>query len=233
LLSFRLNMKKDCIIEAAIFDLDGLMLDTEIVSYQGWKLACSEFGFELDDETYHKIIGLVVSDMRPIFEDVFGRGFPLEEADRKRLGYMYEHFEKYGVSFKPGLAELLDFLEKAGLPKAVATSSCRESAMKKLTAGHLVNRFAAIVTGDDVKNGKPAADIFLAAAERLHVQGERCLVFEDSENGVRAAYNAGMPAIMVPDVKQPTKEIAAIAYKIFSSLADSIPLLQGLLGTGS
>ena len=141
---------------------------------------------------------------------------------------MYEHFDKFGVTFKPGLHELLDFLEAAGLPKAVATSSCRESAMRKLTAGRLVDRFQAIVTGDDVQNGKPAPDIFLAVAEKLSVSPERCLVFEDSENGVLAAHNAGMPAIMIPDAKQPTKEVAALAYKNFPSLADAIPFLQKL-----
>ena len=97
--------------KAAIFDLDGLMLDTEIVSYQGWKQACEDFGFVLDDDTYHKIIGLVVPDMEPIFEKAFGPDFPLQQANQKRLRYMYDHFEKFGVTFKPGFQKLLDFLD--------------------------------------------------------------------------------------------------------------------------
>ena len=221
-------MKNDGIIEAAIFDLDGLMLDTEIVSYQGWKRACRDFGFVLDDDTYHKIIGLIVPDMEPIFKDAFGPGFPLEQANQKRLQYMYDHFEKFGVTFKPGLLSLLEFLERAGIRKAVATSSCRESAMKKLTAGGLIDRFRVIITGDDVRSGKPAPDIFLAAAKRLNTPVERCLVFEDSENGVYAAYSADMSVIMIPDVKQPAEEVAALAFKIFPSLADAIPFLQEL-----
>jgi HAD superfamily hydrolase (TIGR01509 family) len=226
-------MKNKGIIKAAIFDLDGLMLDTEIVSYQGWKQACRDFGFILDDDIYHKIIGLVVPDMKPIFQEAFGPDFPLEPANKKRLQFMYKHFDKFGVTFKPGLHELLDFLERAGIRKAVATSSCRESAMRKLTAGRLVDRFGAIITGDDVHSGKPAPDIFLAAAERLNVPVEQCLVFEDSENGVYAAHNAAMSVIMVPDVKQPTKEVAALAYRIFPSLSDAIPFLQQLFNLKS
>jgi HAD superfamily hydrolase (TIGR01509 family) len=221
-------MKNNDIIEAAIFDLDGLMLDTEIVSYQGWKQACRDFGFVLDDDAYHKIIGLIVPDMEPIFKDAFGPDFPLEQANQKRLRYMYDHFKRFGVAFKPGLLSLLDFLEGAGVRKAVATSSCRESAIKKLTAGGLADRFEVIITGDDVRSGKPAPDIFLAVAERLNVPVERCLVFEDSENGVYAAHSAGMSVIMIPDVKQPTKEVAALTFKIFPSLVDAMPFLQEL-----
>jgi HAD superfamily hydrolase (TIGR01509 family) len=212
--------------KAAIFDIDGLMLDTEIVSYRGWKQACEEFGYILDDDTYHKVIGLIVPDMKPIFEKAFGPGFPLQDADRKRLKYMYEYFEKYGVTFKPGLQELLDFIDGYGLKKAVATSSSRESAMKKLTIGGLVKKFEAIVTGDDVSRGKPAPDIFLAACEKLKIRPQQCLVFEDSENGVLAAHNADMSVIMVPDVKRPTKQVAAFSLKVFDTLSDAIPFLE-------
>lgn len=215
--------------KAVIFDIDGLMLDTEIVSYRGWKQACEDFGYVLDDDTYHKVIGLIVPDMEPIFEKAFGPGFPLQQADQKRLKYMYDYFEKFGVTFKPGLQKLLDFLDGYGLQKAVATSSCGESAMKKLEAAHLVDSFSAIVTGDDIKRGKPAPDIFLAAANKLNVPADCCLVFEDSENGVRAAYNANMPVIMIPDVKEPTREVAELALKVFPTLSDMIPFVEKLI----
>jgi HAD superfamily hydrolase (TIGR01509 family) len=167
--------------------------------------------------------------MEPIFKNAFGPDFPLEQANEKRLRYMYEHFDKFGVTFKAGLGELLDFLESRRIRKAVATSSCRESAMKKLAAGGLIDRFQIIITGDDVRSGKPAPDIFLAAAEKLNAPVGRCLVFEDSENGVYAAHRAGIPVIMIPDVKQPTKEAASLAFKIFPSLADAMPFLRKLL----
>ena len=226
-------MAADNKYKAAIFDLDGQMLDTEIVSYQCWKRACADFGYTLDDYTYHKIIGLIVPDMAPIFRRIFGPDFPLEQANNKRLQYMYDYFDKFGVTIKPGLLELLDLLEKAGLKEAVATSSCRESAMRKLKAAFILDRFQVIVTGDDIRNGKPAPDIFLAALEKLNESPERCLVFEDSENGVRAAYNAAIPVIMIPDVKQPTKEVAALAYRIFPSLSDAVPFLRCLLDVRS
>jgi HAD superfamily hydrolase (TIGR01509 family) len=212
--------------KAVLFDIDGLMLDTEIVSYRGWKQACEDFGYVLDDATYHKVIGLIVPDMKPIFDKAFGRGFPLQEADRKRLKYMYDYFEKFGVTFKPGLQKLLDFIDKYGLLKAVATSSSRESAMKKLTLCGLVDQFDVIVTGDDVSKGKPAPDIFLAAADKLKILPCHCIVFEDSENGVLAAHNANMPVIMVPDVKRPTRQTAELSLKVFDTLSDAIPFLE-------
>ncbi len=221
-------MNKKSRFKAAIFDVDGLMLDTEIISYHGWKQACDEYGYTLDDETYHKLIGLIVPDMKPIFEEAFGPGFPLQEADRKRLKYMDDYFERFGVGFKPGLQELLDFIDKYDLKKAVATSASRESAMKKLVTGRLVNKFDVIVTGDDVSRGKPAPDIFLAAAEKLNIQPQQGLVFEDSENGVLAAHNANMPVIMVPDVKKPTKQVRALALKVFEDLEKVKPFLEKL-----
>lgn len=220
-------------LKAAIFDLDGLMLDTESVSRMGWQKALADFGFSLDDSVYFQIIGLIVPDMETIFKKVFGDDFPLEQVNNKRLLYMYDHFDKFGVTVKKGLFDLLDFLDKTGLAKAVATSSCRQSAFRKLTTAALLNRFDVVVTGDDVQKGKPAPDIFLAAAKKLNVPAADCLVFEDSENGIRAANSAGMTIIVVPDVKQPERKIAALARGIFPSLSDTIPFLRQLLAASS
>jgi len=228
-----MQIKNNIDIRAAIFDLDGLMLDTEIVSYRGWQQACRDLGYNLDDDTYHKIIGLIVADMKPIFDKAFGSDFPLQQADRKRLRFMYDYFEKFGVLFKPGLHLMLDMLDKRHIPKAVATSSCRESAMIKITAGKLLERFEVIVTGDDVRRGKPAPDIFLTAAVKLKVSPANCLVFEDSENGSRAAYNAKMPVIIIPDVKEPADEIAHLAAGVFPSLKEAVDFVEKHLGKQS
>lgn len=222
-------MKRNNRFKAAIFDLDGLMLDTETVSYAGWKRAMADFGYELDDETYHKIIGLIVADVKRVFSDCYGSDFPHEKVNKRRLDYIYRHIDRHGIKIKPGLCEVLDLLDKAGLPKAVATSSNAESAQRKLSASGLLNRFDYLVCGDQVKKGKPAPDIFLTAAQHLKVAPADCLIFEDSENGLRAAHRAGMTAIMVPDVKQPENEVAVLAYKIFPSLTEVLPFLRRLL----
>jgi HAD superfamily hydrolase (TIGR01509 family) len=215
--------------EAAIFDLDGLMLDTESVSRNGWKRAMADFGYQLDDKTYHKIIGLIVPDMKNVFRNAFGDNFPLNKINEKRLEYMHRYFDRHGIMIKPGLLQLLDFLENQKMPKAVATSSSARSANIKLTKSNLLHRFDCVVCGDDVEKGKPAPDIFLSAARCLKTSSKNCLVFEDSENGLLAAHRAGMTVLMVPDVKQPEGHIAPLAHKIFPSLTDALPYLQMLL----
>ena len=222
-------MTKHNRFSAAIFDLDGLMLDTETVSYEAWKRAMAEYGLVLDDKTYHKIIGLVVEDMRDIFCGTYGSDFPLEKINEKRIEYMHQHYDKYGIGIKDGLFQLLDFLDEKGLHKAVATSSCSLTAKRKLTQSNLLSRFDCIVCGDDVEKGKPAPDIFLAAAEKLNTPPPNCIVFEDSENGVIAADRAGMTVIMIPDVKQPNEQVASLAHKIFSSLSQVIPYLEEVM----
>ncbi len=222
-------MKRNSNFKAAIFDLDGLILDTETISYAGWKRAMADFGYLLDDNTYHKIIGLNIPDMQQVFYEAFGTDFPLEKICQNRLNYIYDHIDSHGIKIKPGLYEILDFLDKAELIKAVATSSSTESAKRKLTATALLDRFDYLVCGDQVKKSKPSPDIFLDAAAHLKVRPRDCLVFEDSENGVRAAHAAGMTVIMVPDVKQPTPQVADLACKIFTSLKEALPFVKNLL----
>ncbi len=224
-------MKRNSNFKTAIFDLDGLVLDTETVSYAGWKRAMADFGYCLDDATYHKIIGLNIPDMQQVFYDAFGTDFPLEKICEKRLSYIYEHINSHGIKIMPGLYELLDLLDEAAIPKAVATSSSTESAKRKLTVTALLDRFDYLVCGDQVKKSKPSPDIFLDAAAHLKVHPQDCLVFEDSENGVRAAHAAGMTVIMVPDVKQPTREVADLTCQIFTSLKEALPFVKNLLSS--
>ncbi len=215
--------------QAVIFDLDGLMLDTETVSHKGGKRAMADFGYQLDNHTYHKIIGLVVPDMRKVFENAFGNNFPLDRINEKRLEYMHRYYDEHGIAIKPGLPELLDFLEKRGIPKAVATTSCAKSADVKLKMSILLHRFDCVVNGDQVEKGKPQPDIFLAAARCLKISPEKCIVFEDSDNGLLAAHRAGMTVIIVPDVKQPEGNLATLAHKIFPSLSEALPYVKMLL----
>ena len=125
-----------------------------------------------------------------------------------------------GIALKPGLLDLLEWLEAEGIPKAVATSTRRDRALAKLELTSLAPRFVALVGGDEVARGKPAPDIFLAAAQRLGEPAPRCLVLEDSEPGVRAALAAGMTPIMVPDLHAPSADLAALTPLVLASLAE-------------
>jgi HAD superfamily hydrolase (TIGR01509 family) len=214
---------------AAIFDLDGLVLDTEIISRSAWRRAVADFGFVLDDQVYQKLIGLTIADAVKVFEDAFGADFPFNQANERRLQYIEEHIAEHGIAVKPGVVELLDFLDKIAMPKAIATSSSRAFAVRKLSLSGLIGRFDAVVCADGIQNGKPAPDIFLAAAKEMNIAPEKCLAFEDSENGVRAAHAAGMTVIMVPDLKQPSSEVKMLAHRVISSLHEAIPVFRGFI----
>jgi len=211
---------------AVIFDLDGLMLDTESISQPAWKRAMMELGYEFDESIFPQIMGLKLEAIGEFYRGLLGQDFPFEKANELRSKYMNEHFEKFGIELKPGLLELLEFLDKNELPKVIATSSQRDFAMLKLRFANLIDRFDMIVCADEVENGKPAPDIFYLAAEKLGVDVKECLVLEDSSNGIKAAHAAGMGAVLVPDINQPTEDILELADRVFPTLNEVIPFLQ-------
>jgi len=223
-------MKSSRKCSAVIFDLDGLILDTESIARIAWKQAAADFGFVLEDDLYQKLIGLVTPDIAKVLRDAFGPMFRSEEAIQRAYGHFDKYIEKNGIKIKPGFFEMMELLDKAGVPSAVATSSSRAFAGRKFAASGLVDRFGIVVCGDEVKNGKPAPDIFLAAAEKLKVAPQRCLVFEDSDNGVKAAHKAGMTIILIPDLKQPSKKIMQMACEVYPSLVEAKPFVEKIIG---
>jgi beta-phosphoglucomutase-like phosphatase (HAD superfamily) len=224
-----MDMREQKKFSAVIFDLDGLILDTEIVARRAWRQAGADFGFVLEDELYQRFIGLTTPDIENVLREVFGRDFRAEEVIRTAYGYFNEYIDKEGIAIKRGFFELFDYLNGIGFPQALATSSSRDFTERKLKVSGLLGKFDTVICGDDIENGKPAPDIFLAAAERLKVSPAECLALEDSDNGIRAAYNAGMAVIIVPDLKQPSKEITAMAYRVFSNLYEAVPFIQKII----
>lgn len=184
-------------VEAVVFDMDGLMLDTEPLYKAAWQRASSELGYELDDSSYAKLVGRQTEDCERALVGQFGSEFPLETF-RSRWPQLWRvGVTEFGIPKKPGLLEFLDFIEAAALPFAVATSSDAEYAMFSLRQAGLDGRFELVVTGDQVASGKPAPDIYIEAARRLRVEPTRCLALEDSEAGVLSAAGAGMIALLI------------------------------------
>jgi len=224
-------MKEDKAYSAAIFDLDGLILDTEAIARTSWKRAMADYDYVLEDDVYQKFVGLTVPDIKIVLRNIFGSDFPLTEIFELTYQYYDEHIDERGIPVKPGVFEMLVFLDKLKLPTAVATSSARDFAIRKLRVCNLVGKFNVVIGGDQVRNGKPEPDIFLAAAEKLRVLPEKCFAFEDSDNGIKSAHRAGMAAIMIPDLKQPSQEIAQLAHRVFPSLYEAIPFLESVINT--
>lgn len=215
-------------VQAVLFDMDGLMLDSEQMARTAWATALAEWDLTMPDSLYVQLIGRAAPDTKALLLQAFGPALPVEEAYTRKQHYLDEEIALNGIPLKRGLFELLDFLDARHVPKAVASSTHRAFVLRKLALTGLLPRFDAIACGDEVSNGKPAPDIFLAAAERLGILAGRCIVLEDSDAGIRGAHAAGMIPILVPDLKPPSAAIVALAHRVFSSLNEVRDYLAAL-----
>jgi beta-phosphoglucomutase-like phosphatase (HAD superfamily) len=206
---------------AAIFDMDGLMLDTERIYHRTFRKVGLELGYPLSDELLLATSGRTFQDGYRMLQESLGPDFPLASFQARWPVLWYADVAAHGIPRKPGLVELLDWLDEERIPKAVATSSYLEEAVFTLRASGLAERFATVVNGGEIVNGKPAPDIYLLAAARLEVNPAHCVAFEDSEPGVLAAAAAGMYTIMVPDTHQPSGEVAARAALVAPTLHEA------------
>jgi HAD superfamily hydrolase (TIGR01509 family) len=211
-------------IRAVVFDMDGLLIDSETVVREGVRRALADMGHEMLNSVFARMIGLPLGDSLAVLKTHYGDDFDLDRflaLERREV----EALLTEGVALKGGVVELLDHLDVLKLPRAVATSSSREAVETHLGGHHILERFNAIVARADVPRHKPNPDPFLAAALALGIDAEDCLALEDSHNGVRAAHAAGMMTIMVPDLLDPTEEMHAKCVHIAESLHEVHRLL--------
>jgi len=204
-------------IHAVIFDMDGVLIDSEILSKNTSIEVAKSLGFELGADLLNSIIGRTGPAVEQLIRDGLGETFPYEEFDDLWRQKMTTSLMA-NVPVKQGVRELLGVLEELEIPKGVATSSTALAANHHLSRADLIVHFSTIVSGDEVDNGKPHPEPFLLAAQRLEVEPEYCLAIEDSYNGVRAAHGAGMQTIMVPDLLVPTDEMEALTIAIMKNL---------------
>ena len=216
--------------KAIIFDMDGLMLDTERLALKAWQLAGVDFGFPISDDIFISMVGRNRRDSDCTLVEIFGSDFPIGAVRDRYRAYLDGWIDEDKLSVKSGLLELLSFLDKISMPKAVATSTEYERAVHKLSLTNLLEHFSIVIAGDQVQRGKPAPDIFLAAAAQLGVLPENCLVLEDSDAGIQAAYEAGMTPVMIPDMKPPSEKSLAFAHRIFGGLGEFHNYLRESLG---
>lgn len=186
------------VVSGVIFDMDGLMVDTEPLYQASWQQAARDLGHEIDDALYASFVGRPTSACEEILLDSFGQSFPLRAFQARWPVLWRDEVERVGVTLKPGLPEILDVVRAYGLPAAVATSSESDHADLTLNRADLRHWFSVVVTGDRVTHGKPAPDIYLEAAKQLGVPAAECVAFEDSEAGILAVQAAGMRGVLVP-----------------------------------
>jgi len=205
---------------AVIFDLDGLLLDTERLAFAAFRSVCSAFHAGDLSRVYMKCLGTNADMGTAILKDGL-KG--IADFDDFSLAWANEYkqlTEGRPLPLKKGVEELLGHIEKMGKPMAVATSSAYERARAKLQHSGILHFFDHIVGGDQVQRSKPDPEIYLKAASALLSEPSRCLAFEDSENGVKAAVAAGMTVVQIPDLVFPDEKLLALGHIVLESLAD-------------
>ncbi|WP_374575824.1 HAD family hydrolase [Phenylobacterium sp.] len=210
-------------VRAVVFDMDGLLVDTEAVYRDAMTEVMGQMGHPMSMDVFRAMIGL--PDNAHLLTGHYGDDFPVQ-AFNSRVLDLAEQMIEAGVALKPGAVELLDHLDDLKLPRAIATSSSRRAVDSHLRASGVIPRFHAIVAKGDYARGKPAPDPYLLAAERLGVDPVLCLALEDSHNGVRSASSAGMMTVMVPDLLAATEEMHGLCVRVAGDLHEVRTLLE-------
>ena len=213
-------------IRAAIFDMDGLMIDSEGLSVEGWLEAGRILNVPLTEDFVNQFRGTNENYSRALCLKTFGDDFDYAHCRQIHDEYISRVIHRDGITVKPGLIELLDWLEAQGIPCAVATSTSQPRAEERLRVAGLYDRFAAYVYGSQVKRSKPDPEIFQLAAAALGAAPEESAVFEDSPNGVMAGLALGGLTFAVPDRIPIPEESAARVTALTKTLADTIPVLR-------
>ena len=213
-------------IEAVLFDMDGLMFDTERMYQKAWLLAGQQMGVPMKPEIVDRLRGRNRQGCAQVCREVFGEDFDFDAMRTVCRSIMARWIEEDGLPVKPGLYELLAELERRGIPAVLATSTTRDSAWGHLQRAGVDRYFLGAVCGDEVTSSKPHPEVFLKAAALAGKDPKNCLVLEDSPAGVRAGAAAGCFTVMVPDLTGPDAELEALAGAILKDLTRVIPLLD-------
>lgn len=185
--------------DGVIFDMDGVMIDSERQSTLGWKLAARDNNIDMPEWLIDSFKGRPAEYSKLLFDDYFKGKADYWQLRQQRIEHVHEIRQREGIPVKKGLFELLNYLRNKNIPCAVATSTKKESAEKTLHKIGAWDYLKAVVYGDEVEKGKPEPDIFCHAAKQIGVEPENCIVIEDSITGIMAGYAAGMYVVHVPD----------------------------------
>ncbi|WP_341366282.1 HAD family phosphatase [Yoonia sp. BS5-3] len=210
-------------IKAVIFDMDGLLLDTEQVYLQGYRNARTAMDLSPYDAGFLELIGLPNHAGRPFLEAHLG---PATDAFEAQWDQEIRKLMQAQIPAKPRVRDVIEALQDRQIPYAIATSTYTQKAHNHLARAGLDDLFPLIIGGDQVVNGKPAPDIYLKAAATLCIAPGNCAAFEDSENGVRAAVAAGMQTVQVPDIKPPSEALLSLGHHVAETLVAGAQMLN-------
>lgn len=228
LLDFHASERRDN-WKNVIFDMDGLMFDTERVFIQAWDYAGEMIGIGKAGYMVNKTLGMNVAASYKVWNEEFGESYNQEELRKYTKEFLQNFYEKNKVPVKKGLYNLLKFLKENDYNMVVASSSPRWEVEKHLKDTGVFDYFTGIVCGDMVNNSKPDPEIYTKACELLGTKPQECYALEDSKNGLLSAYRAGCNPIMVPDLWQPDEEIKKIITGVFNDLDEVKDYLEGRL----
>ena len=207
-------------IKNIVFDMDGVLLDTEAVFMRCWKKLGEELHLPNVEETARKCIGITVTQTEALFQKEYGEKYPCESYVGAANAIFYRQEAEQGIPEKPGVHELFAYLKEQNYRIGLASSTQQQAVYRQMKAEGIFDDFDVIVCGDMVTKSKPNPDIYLKACELMKVDPKECYAVEDSYNGIRAAHAAGMKAIMVPDLLEPTPEILELTDQKFNSLME-------------
>lgn len=209
---YNLDLRKRATVKGVLFDMDGIVLDTEKLYTRFWQEAAQYWGYPMTHEMALGMRSLSKEVGERQLKEYLGEGVDYQQVRNKRIEMMNAFIEEHGVETKPGIKELLQFLKDKGIKTAIATSSPLERAEKYLRQVGLLKEFDEIVSGHMVERGKPAPDVYLYAAAKLGLAPDECLVLEDSPTGLLAANRAGCIPVMVPDQDEPDNNTRKLIY---------------------
>lgn len=213
-------------IEAVIFDMDGVIFDTERVVIEGWKKMAERRGVQDIEKACIACIGTNYQKTKEIMKSIYGQDFPYDQYRTEAREIQAVWIKENGLPQKNGVRELLEFLKSKDIKLALASSTRVDKVKEELEDADFLKFFDLVIGGDMVENSKPSPEIFLKACHELSVEPENAWVIEDSYNGIRAAYSAGCVPIMVPDILQPDDEMLEKANYIKPSLVEVLKLAK-------
>lgn len=205
-------------ITAVVFDMDGVLFDTERICMEAWREIAAEKKIDNIEKAVLGCVGLNRTDTRAFFAREYGADFDYDGYHDACSARFHEKIDRFGLPIKPGVMEILTFLKENGYKIGLASSTSRRGVLGHVNRAGITDFFEVIVGGDMVEHSKPKPDIYLLACEQLGVKPENAIAIEDSPNGIRSAHAAGLKAVMVPDMIAPTQEIEALLYRKFESL---------------